>query len=759
MKIKFNKITAVLLSVILVVSAGLVIVSIHNEKQNTTDDENTEVNVDLKSIDEKSVCHSKDNNASFYIDKEGHFELINNVTGKSWYSIPQNSDKDTVSNGITATNTRSELVIEYILREDVNTQYSPQTSNSAIMCKDGGVSVKQIDGGFKVYYDFKDIDIKIPIEYKFVGSRLDASVVVDEIDEGKKAYLISLEVLPYFGAADNEEKGYLLIPDGSGAIAEFNQNIKPVKNYEKRVYGNDASHSDIAFTSKEYDIKLPVFGLVTENNALMGVITEGDGAASILAKTGSDEIFYNSIGSKMNYRICAKDDALYIKEREGMADAGKYIYTLTETEFGLDKYTLGFFLLSNEDASYSGMARRYKEYLAEKYSLKQKKTTTSLAVRAYGAVEEKKNFLGISYYDKIALTTYGQMEQILSDLKKEGIENIAVQYVGWTGNGVTNRVLPLNAKALSILGGKNELNSLNNYSEQHNIELYLDTDILHFKKSGNGITARGKGAKAPNGDTAKLYDYSMVTFLQNKKTAPSYLLSFINIEASLNKYLKSFDKIGNNSISFSTLGNTMYSDFKSNAGIYRAKVVKTLENQLKNISDKYENIALSDSNAYAIPYVDRIFDVPMASSGYDIFSYDVPFYHMVVNGFASYTTPSVVQSVNYDAMILKAIETGSDLLFDCVYIESSKLRDTELSSSYSSQYESWKDKAIKKYNEVLSVTKIINGSCIAEHFKIFEDVYCTEYENGIKVYVNYSENSVTIGSVTVESNGYAIEEA
>ena len=170
-------------------------------------------------------------------------------------------------------------------------------------------------------------------------------------------------------------------------------------------------------------------------------------------------------------------------------------------------------------------------------------------------------------------------------------------------------------------------------------------------------------------------------------------------------------------------------------------------------------MALSDSNAYAIPFSEQIFDTPMASSGYDIFAYDIPFYQMVVNGFTSYTTSAIIQSVDYDAMILKAIETGSDLLFDCVYVDSSEVADTKLSGSYSSQYKSWKEKAIKSYKEIEDINIKLNGSNIKEHSRIANDVYCTVYENGIKIIVNYSSDEISADGITVKGKSYAVAEA
>ena len=532
MKKTINRITAALLVFAMVLFSNSAQVLIKAQ-----DSQMTESN-------KKMVCNSADNSASLYIDENGHFELKNNITNKSWYSIPQNPENDNISAGITVNDTRSELLIEYILREDVNTQYSSQKSNSESMCNNDAIKVTEIKNGFRVLYNFEEIGIKIPVEYKFVNSCFEASVVIDEIDEGKKSYLISLNLLPYFGAGNHEENGYLFVPDGSGAVAEFNKNIKPVKNYEKRVYGDDLAHSDDAKSSKEYDIKLPVFGIVTDNNGLMGVITEGDGAASISAKTGSDDIYYNSISSKLIYRICTKDDALYKKDRQGSLD-GNYIYTLTSTEFGLKRYTVLYYLLSGEDANYSGMACKYKEYLADKYGLKKIKSSAKIGIRAYGAIEEKKNLFGISYYKKKALTTYNQMGEILDDLDRNGISNVAVQYVGWTGNGVTNRTLPLSANALSILGGSKELKALITAfaKDGYNMGVVpVPYGPHNTQKTYSSLSAQGygstRGAKDPSiAACYALFESKYVDNSSTKKRVPQAVLDAVQKNFATNPFI------------------------------------------------------------------------------------------------------------------------------------------------------------------------------------------------------------------------------
>ena len=708
--------------------------------------EQIELNEYTMTSDDKSVC--------FTIDKYGHFKLQDNSSGKIWYSVPQEGEKDTISSGLTATDTRSELIIEYLFRVDENTQFPTQKSNSHIMCEtENNIKVSKIKNGFRVLYRFDEIDIEIPIEYKLNGAVLEASIDIDGIDEGKECYLISLEFLPYFGATGADEKGYLFIPDGCGAVAEFNKNIKPLKPYAKRVYGTDLAHSEEILTSNDMDIKLPVFGIVHDENALMAVITEGDGAAEILAETGSDNVYYNSINSKMLYRIYAEENALY------KAQGSNHIYTITHTDFGTKKYSVNYYVLSGNDASYSGMAGKYRDYLEETYLLEKSGLKPKLALKTYGCIEEKKNFFGLTYFKKLPLTTYQQLEEILNDLVENDIDKLTIQYMGWSGNGVINRKLPIKAKPLSILGGKKKLNSLICFAEENDIEFYLNTDLLNFKKSGNGISYQKNSTKSPNGDASKIYEYSMVTYAKDKSTSPSYLLSIKYLEKYLNKFLTNYEEIGTNAISLSTMGNTVYSDFKVNSGTYRTKNILTLQKALENVNQRFSSVAVTGANAYAVPYADIIYEAPTASSGYDIFAYDVPFYQMVLGAFSSYTTSPMIQSVDYNDMFLKAIETGSDLLYDCIYIDSSVLRDTALSCSYSSQYKIWKEKAIDSYNTIKQFYSKIEGSYIKAHKRMSDGVYCTEFSNGIKVMVNYTDNSFTENGVTVSENGFVIVEA
>ena len=85
-----------------------------------------------------------------------------------------------------------------------------------------------------------------------------------------------------------EDDGFLFVPDGSGAIINFNNGKTKVDAYSKEVYGEDISRrsTNSPITSRTQKISLPVFGLVSNGSGFLAEITDGAAVASINASVG-----------------------------------------------------------------------------------------------------------------------------------------------------------------------------------------------------------------------------------------------------------------------------------------------------------------------------------------------------------------------------------------------------------------------------------------------------------------------------------------
>ncbi|MBP3706629.1 MAG: hypothetical protein J6J13_05235 [Clostridia bacterium] len=699
----------------------------------------------------------------FYIETDsGKFALVNKNTGAIWYSNPTDLRENTIDRGLTKTNVQSQLVLEYVNVLDINKDAYSSITNSFAMCNTnygntGSIKVSEReDGTVKVLYDFGTLGIVVPVIYSIESDYFEAKIDTVNIDEGDENRIVNLTFLPYFGAAGPKENGYLFVPDGCGAVAEFNSGIIPYTNYNKMIYGDDNANLAETSTTKEENILFPVFGTVVEGKgAMFGIVTKGDGSSKIIVNTGSSKTYYNSICTQLAYRICAEGKGLYASQANGQ----KRILTLTDAPYGVDGYTVRYYLLDGEKASYSGMAETYRNYLVKEKGLKKNASKPSLALEIYGALETKENILGVTYQKDQKLTSYSDVKSILSTLKKSGVGDIAVQYIGWTNNGVYNRKYPTSASALSALGGKSDFKDMKSYLDKQGIEYYMAADFVTFNKNSLGITANKNSAKTTNGDNAEIYEYSVVTGEQNLDIPSWYLMRPQDLIAKSQKFFKSFEKLGLDSIGLTNIGNTLYSDFSNDGGIFRSKSIEYFEEFVKSVDGKVKNISVNGGNSYVIPYVSRVYDAPMTSSQYDIFTYDVPFYQMVLHGYVNYTTCPVVQSIDKQTVLLKSIETGADLLYTCTGNNSYNLRETRLSSLYSSKFSVWKESAIEFYEKNNSVNSKIWNQEIVDHKYVAEDCFKTVYANGVTVYVNYSENNQTVDGVTVKAENYFVKEA
>lgn len=701
------------------------------------------------------VLTNENEKVALYVDYEsGNFYLKNKETDYEWYSVPLNTEEDTLSKGVKLNETKSELILEYIAVEDVNHNSSLQRANSYTECLSSGtVSVVEIEKGVRVVYDFKDLEIRIPVEYTLADEGLEANIIVDEIEDGTRMLLVSVEFLPYFGAAGPSDNGYIFVPDGSGAISNFNNGMIADSGYEKMVYGADRVYYGDE-TTKEEDILIPVFGTVyDEKEALMGLVTEGDGGAAIAMETGNAKNYYNRIYSKMNYRIYSTSLGLFT------ADESKAISTVTSAPFGTDAYTVQYFVLTEEDANYVGMAVCYRNYLIHEKGLEQTPTEPTLALDIYGAISTETNTFGIIHDKLQVLTTFDEAKAIVEQLQEQGVDNCAIRYLGWTNNGVFNKKITSSASPLSILGGEKEFSNLSDYLKELGCEFYPSVDITTYERGGNGIKVRRDSAKETNGDVSRQKQHSIVTYEEKMDAETWMLLKPSLLNEQFERFYDSYKSLSSKSLAFGEIGEYLYSDFSKSQGYYRAKSVEYTEDMLENASNKVENVAVGNGNAYTLPYASRVFSLPVASSGYRYFAYDVPFVQMVLHGYTAYTTPYVRQSSDMQQMFLKAIETGSDLLFSCVGDDSYPLSSTRLSYLFSSEKSLWIDAAIQYYEDYEAFASKVYDCTIISHECMGEDVFRVIYDNGVAVYVNYSDDSKEIDGIVVQAESYEVKEA
>lgn len=158
---------------------------------------------------------------------------------------------------------------------------------------------------------------KMALEYTVDEQGLTVRLPANGIRFDESMYTLkSLDVLPYMGAGSNWSEGYNFMPDGSGALYEFDESgvkTSPTSAYSQ-VYGVDYAYHSITGTY-EKTIRYPVFGTAVSSSTY--TYTSSNGTETVIdgslvskiesendtAKKADDRIYkelYNEIGSIVN---------------------------------------------------------------------------------------------------------------------------------------------------------------------------------------------------------------------------------------------------------------------------------------------------------------------------------------------------------------------------------------------------------------------------------------------------------------------------
>jgi hypothetical protein len=590
----------------------------------------------------------------------------------------------------------------------------------------------------------------IPLIYQLEGENLIARIATDEVIDSDAFPLHTMQLLPFFGAANNETEGYMFVPDGSGVLIYLNNNNNAARAYEVPLYGIDQTPLQNSRTQVQYTqvSRFPVFGMKQENHAMFAIIEQGDAQATITADTSGKLNSYNRVGATFKMK-----DMEPVVFRTGSVT--KQVPKYSEMyDSGLQ---IRYAFLEDSSADYTGMANYYRDYLIKHYGLTRHKSgsDTSFVLELIGSIPVRKNFVGIPYQSTEAVTTYSQAIEILESLQQRGISQIQLKYSGWFNKGVQHR-LPSSIKLDSILGGKKKFEKLLNYAEENNIEVYPDVAFQRVYENGKGFKASKDATRFLNRKSTKSFDDDIVT--TNPSDMLYYLLSPRKLTGVVDKFLKNYESFDSDGVSLRDLGEDLNSDVTSHETVNRQEAIGIIGENLQKIKEETGKIMLSGGNAYTLPYAKTIVNAPLTSSKFNIADEDVPFYSMVLHGYVDYAGKPINLGRDQDqrTALLKTLETGSNVFYQWFYAQPTIIRDTKLNSLYSPHYGDWFEEAVQLYNESNAILRDVQDQTIKGHRKLADEVFETTFEQGKKIIVNYNKSAVTVDDISIEAQGYRV---
>ncbi|BCN29633.1 DUF5696 domain-containing protein [Anaeromicropila herbilytica] len=603
----------------------------------------------------------------------------------------------------------------------------------------------------------ENITFTIPLEYRLDGDSLVVTVPTKEIKETGEAKLANIEMLRFFGAAGTNENGYMLVPNGSGSLINFN-NGKKNEQYNQYVYGMDPVSMGYTVVESTEKARLPIFGIKRDNSAIFASIESGDTVSNIIADVSGKLNSYNYVYPTFHIREGEKLSMF------GTTGASSELPVVEKNFYKLD-LTVKYSFLKKDEASYSGMANHYRNELIEKGVLSKKQNDSKLPfyLDILGGVRKKEFIAGVPHNTVYPMTTFNQAKDIIDKFYDADIKNLRVNYKGWFNGGYYNSVSN-KIKVMKKLGGKSDLEDLTNYIEKEGGKLFVDTAFQNVTYSSSKFNYMLEASRYYTGRAVMYGKVNPGTLRQTSDLGGySELLYYVMSPKFLVRYVDSFsNKIKNynvTGVSLRDLGDVLQSDKRRTEIINREEAKYVVKNELNTLKETNKDLMIKGGNYYSLGYATDLTDVPTSANEFYIIDQEVPFYEMVLHGCVDYTGSSINlnDSYNKQDILLKMIEDGAAPHFILSYKSSSNIKYTGTNDMYATYYKNWINDAKDIYISVNEVLKNVENSNIINHEILDNSLVKVTYDNGVIIYINKGNESVAADGITVNAKSYVVK--
>ena len=191
----------------------------------------------------------------------------------------------------------------------------------------------------------------------------------------------------------------------------------------------------------------------------------------------------------------------------------------------------------------------------------------------------------------------------------------------------------------------------------------------------------------------------------------------------------------------------LYSDFTANENKHtsRQQAIVNLQACYQMIKDNGLTFVADACNDYALKYVDYVRNVPLYSSNFDIYDYDIPFYQIVIHGYLPYTTKAKNASSSADELFLLSAATGTPVHYEVMYENPNEFTDSTYDTLFYTYYEGWLDIAAEEYKFNQQYIKSLSDKTITDFEYLSENVIKTTFSDGTEITADLENITLEIG--------------
>ena len=656
----------------------------------------------------------------------GIFETGNN---RFWSALPL---LDSVATGEELVSDASMATLKILGGSDI--YYLNTQDNSLFFNKS---SYEKIENGVRFTYDlFPDKQTADKKEYSKndIGFRLVISVTLKDgsmlvncthknLTNNADAFIENIDLLNTFGAYnDSLDDDFLLVPDGCGAIIKTSIYDESFESVSFNVYGNDPSSE----TESTGNAIIPAFGIKHGKTAFVSLIEKADAIAKIKAEKATSLTEYNRVYPSFNITpIQYKNEKIYISEN-----------------FYNEDISLCYRFLTGINATYPGLASACREQLIRNSVLSTKNVEASDYLPFFLTLGASVTSDSGVVNTLVPLTTFEQATDMLTHMKSKGINNISVRYTG-VFNGGHDSSVSSSTGLNNESGGAKGLSELIEYTSKQKMKVYFDVNLL----SGNNVKSddsvkdifKNEANYTPSSFTAEYFNAAPESRLLKKANS---------IKNTISALISKNESIEFSGYCINDAASVLYSDF-SKDGLNRQDAASAISTFIAPLSTGKSTMAVN-GNFYMLKTVDSVINMPLEVCASKSGAYvSVPFVPLVLHGIVDYTGEPINTGINTEETMLKYVEYGACPHFAWTY---EPVTDDANSDIY--YYDTTVNSAAVYYQKADSVLNDLRDARMTDHYSVADGIYCTEYDTGSLVYVNYTDENYEILGVTVEARNF-----
>jgi len=575
-----------------------------------------------------------------------------------------------------------------------------------------------LPNAISVHLYFGISQIEFTYEVQLTAQGFEVLLHQESIQEHSNALLSNVSIYPFFGAAKKELiPGYIMVPDGVGALFRFDAYDDFTSPYQKPFYGRDFAIStfvdETSIIADDLHLTANTYGLIhgIDQQGYLNIIKDGQAYATLTvypADVITDFFFaYTTFMYRSSYR-----------QPLNQSQTNSVLRVQKETNpFDIH---MNYQLLSNEKANYVGMAEAYQGYLVERENLSLNLNDERPIHLDILMQDNERAFIGRNTF---LMTT---AKDILDMIETFDDDTLYITLRGTSNHGYSGSSLDI-FPISSALGSKEDWMSI--FSKQNvYVYLYLEPLKLYTSESFHSELeiARGRHLLSYRfSDNYGTYDY----------------VNPYNYQTYIQSKIEAITDFGFDGVAFENLGKTIYGSFGDHP--YTRGEMLHLTEMLVSNQTVYQGYDFAFGS-------DALFQMPLTHSQHAKMTDTVPFITYVLTGYQHVFGSYHNYFGNTSNMLLKMIDYHVFPSFQVTQESPYRLLNSPNQTWFSTRFSIWKEEIHRQHHVIFNVLNHVQGETITHRLIPEIGISIVTYSSGNQIIINYTNEDYTFEDVTVE---------